>query len=375
MSAVMKRFGWIVVAFFAVSACVDPVYFDAPPPQNIVVVDGEINDDAGPYTVKILRGMALDADTSKVDYVSGAQIVLHSDVGETEEFHEVAEGIYQTGGTIRGTIGNSYYIDLRMPDGATFTSEPEKIMPAGEVTDIRFQFEPRIKKTTYGDLPADVFNIFIDAVSAATNKTSYVRWRFRGTYKTGTNPEYHKTYLSGFYYFKTPWPCSGWEVDPADGGGILTRKRDCTCCTCYVKDYDSTPRLSDNELVSGGEFNNVKVAEVPITRATFYEKYRVEIEQMTITQKAFDFFKIIRAQKDGASNLFQPPPGQLRGNINAVNADYQVIGLFWATSIKRKAIYITADDLPYRIARDTIVYPCTDIYANSTTIKPDYWDE
>lgn len=133
------------------------------------------------------------------------------------------------------------------------------------------------------------------------------------------------------------------------------------------------PRLSDTDLVVNGQFRNVKVAEVPITRATFFEKYRVEIEQMTISKNAFDFFKIIRAQKEGASNLFQPPPGKLTGNIRPVNADYEIVGLFWAASINRKDIYIHEADLPHPMAVDIITFPCTDVFRHSTTIKPDFW--
>jgi hypothetical protein len=126
--------------------------------------------------------------------------------------------------------------------------------------------------------------------------------------------------------------------------------------------------------VSNGQFRNVKVGEAPITRMTFLEKYHVAIEQMTITKNAFEFLKIIRNQKANTANLFQPPPGRLVGNIKPVNASYNVVGLFSAASVTRDAIFISKDDLPYKLPRDTVPLPCT-AYPNSSTVKPGFWDE
>jgi hypothetical protein len=126
--------------------------------------------------------------------------------------------------------------------------------------------------------------------------------------------------------------------------------------------------------VSEGQFRNVKVAEVPITRATFIEKYHVGLEQMAISKNAFEFFKITRTQKENATNLFQPPPGRHVGNIKALNNGQQVVGLFWAASVTHGSIFITKEDLPYTLAKDVIPFPCTS-YPNSSATKPDFWDE
>jgi hypothetical protein len=111
---------------------------------------------------------------------------------------------------------------------------------------------------------------------------------------------------------------------------------------------------------------------VPITRATFIEKYYVRIEQLAITKSAFDFFKITRAQKENNTNLFQPPPGRHVGNMISDNS-YDVIGLFWAAGVTSDAIFIPREAVPYTPARDTIPFPCTN-YAHSTTTRPDFWD-
>jgi hypothetical protein len=126
-------------------------------------------------------------------------------------------------------------------------------------------------------------------------------------------------------------------------------------------------------LISGTQFNNIKVGEVPINEVLFYDKYMVDVEQMSLTKQAYNFFKLIRTQKEGASSLFQPPSGEIRGNINAVNNNESIIGIFWATSINKKTIFILPGDVPYKLVEPVpILYPCTN-YPNSTTVKPAGW--
>jgi hypothetical protein len=364
----------LLTTFVVVSACVDPIAFDTTEYEDVIALDGSITTEPGPYTITMSRGVTLDTDTTLTAHVAGASIVLHSDAGESEPFAEVQPGVYRTGGVITGKIGSTYHVSITMPDGATFESEPETLLMPGQVDAIHFRYEARTVEKLYGPEAADVFNIYIDASTESSGeRTNFVRWRFTGTYVTETNPEKHTSTLQGFVY-KTPWECSGWVVDPAKGGGILRQDFPCACCRCWITAYEASPKLSDEALMEGGEVSDLKIAEVPINRVTFFEKYKVSVDQMNISANAFDFFKVIRTQKDGVSNLFQLPPGKITGNIRPINADYQIIGLFWAASVNRKSIYITKDDVPYKIAHDVIPFPCTS-YGNSTATKPADWDD
>ncbi|HMJ67850.1 MAG TPA: DUF4249 domain-containing protein [Cyclobacteriaceae bacterium] len=366
---------WILI-FIVVTACVDPIMVDAPGAAEILVVDGSITDAPGPYWVKISRGVSLEADSAVHTRVRNAIVKLYDDTGAVENFVEPRPGEYRTDGAIRGTIGRTYHITAQLPDGTILESEPEKIYPRGQITSIRHQFDARSDTRAYGVFAADAFNIFVDGDAPTANgEEAYVRWRMTGTYKVMTHPELHETLALEFYY-KTPYPCSGYNVAPALHGGILEKVTECTCCTCWVKQFDAKPQLSDTELVSNGQFRNVKVGEVPISGATFYDKYKIDVEQMTISRSAFEFFKLIRLQKDAPSNLFQPPPGRLTGNIRSSKEEQVVVGLFWATSVTRTSTYLLKSDVPYIVPPiKKITEPCNTSFAKSTTTKPADWDE
>ncbi|HZY79647.1 MAG TPA: DUF4249 family protein [Cyclobacteriaceae bacterium] len=373
MIRILTILRWIVV-FVALNACVEPIAFEVPPPQDIIVLDGSINDMPGPYQLKIFRGRSVQHDTTYHFPVQRATVTLHEDTGAEEAMLEGNPGEYSTRGIIQGKVGRSYHVTVQLPDGQILTSEPETILPPGEISAVRHEFEARTLHEAFGDVASDVFNIYIDSRGNAESKeSSFVRWRLRGVYTVKTRPELHVTFLQVSAYM-TPWPCSGFVVEPALGGGKLVQVAPCLCCDCWVRIFESTTRLSDTELVVDGEFRNVKVGEVPINRETFHDKFLAEVEQMPLSKTAYDYFKLIREQKEAPSNLFQPPMGRLRGNVNAQDPNYPVIGLFWATSITRSSIYLTKDDVPYELpAMDLIAEPCNVYFANSTTTKPGQW--
>ena len=365
----------ILLLFVFLDGCVDRIVFPVAPAQLQTVIDGMISDQPGPYTVKISQAIDLNADSIIRVPVPHANVKLHDDEGNVENYAETAPGDYATGGLIRGKVGHSYYVTVETDDGVTFQSEPDLMKPVGEIDEIKFEFEARTKEEPYGIVQRDIFKVLIDARSVADDE-NYVRWRFKGTYKVFSYPELHFVWNSGFK-LKDPYPCSGFIVGggPTFSGGILTQVGPCTCCTCWGQQFESQPQLSDGQLVVNNQFKNIQVGEVPINTATFYDKYLVEVEQMSMSKKAFEFFKLIRSQKEGVSSLFQPPSGEIKGNFKAVNSTAPVIGLFWATSIKSKSIYIRRSDVPYGVPPiPEIRYPCT-WYPNAVNVKPSNWED
>ncbi|MBA4144926.1 MAG: hypothetical protein C0523_04125 [Cytophaga sp.] len=363
---------WILIIIIA-TACVEPINFTLPPPQYQTIVEGMISDSPGPYTVKVSKALDLNTDSVYRPPVENARIKLYDDEGNVENFVEINPGVYKTSGAMRGRIAHSYHIRIETEDGKIFESEPDQVNPVGKISSIRYEFESRKKEEKYGDVQADVFNIYLDA-DAGAKEENYVRWRFTGTYKVVTNPELHEIFLQVSSY-RDPLPCSGYIVTPALGGGKLEKVGECSCCTCWVNQYENLPQLSDVQLVSNNQFKNIKIGEVPITPATFYDKYVITVEQLSLTKKTFDFFKLIRAQKEEASSLFQPPSGEIIGNVHSVNSDAAVVGIFWAASMKSKQIAIPRSNIPYLLAPIYFVPDaCTKFYSNATTVKPDGWD-
>lgn len=368
----------IYLLFILVSACVEPIEFEVPSAETLIIVEGSITNEDTTYQVQISRAIPVNADTLIRPPVKNARVTLFDDDDNSEDFTEVSPGIYETSGVMRGEIGRSYHIRIEMEDGKVFESEPDLMKPVGTVQDIRYEYEERLEEEFFGVVRKDVFNIFIDS-DAGPGLGNYVRWRYKGTYRIVTNPERREIILAwSDSALKAPRPCSGF-VTAGTKSGVGTRLvkvAPCTCCECWISEPEKAPQLSDDLLIADKQFNNIKVGEVPISNVTFYDKYMVEVEQMSLSQTAFEFFKLVRIQKTQASNIFQPPSGEIVGNIRPTNSDERVVGLFYASAVSKNKTFIDRDAVPYLLTpTELIPESCLLKFDYSTTEKPKKWED
>ena len=83
------------------------------------VIEGNITDQPGPYTVTISQSTAFDVPYA-FQGVGGATVTIRDDAGNSEILQEVEKGVYKTS-TLSGVEGRTY--DLRISVGEkTFTS-------------------------------------------------------------------------------------------------------------------------------------------------------------------------------------------------------------------------------------------------------------
>jgi hypothetical protein len=355
-----------LLLFLIIISCVDPIAFDIPSVSFTFVVDGSITDRPGPYRVFLGRAASLDQDLDFRRGITGATVTIKSDQGDNEVLIETSNGNYETRVT-QGIVGRSYWITIVTADGAVYESAPEKLNAAGELQSITTEFEDDfILVNNFGE-NKDKFNVSVNATGSLSTG-NYMRWRTTGTYGILTFPHLITTNIMGVL-IPNPPPCSGYDVV----NGFLTQIDGCECCECWVSVNDRLPFVSDDAVLEGGIFKNVFIGSVPVTRRTFYDKYHVSVEQIAHTQQAFEYFRLIKAQKDGATSLFQPPSGKLRGNIHRLDSKEEVLGYFWAGGITSKSTFITRDMVPYRVPRiDTVIIECH-FLNGATADRPEFW--
>jgi hypothetical protein len=364
----MKTFRWLLVYFF-LTACIDRIDFDAPSVEYQLVVDGMITTEAGPYSISLSKALALNRDLDYRLPVFGAKVILITNDGTSETLSEGDKGIYYTQSSTLGKIGSSYKIKIETADGKQYESENETILPAGEITSIKYEFAPATVVQNGFEFKADKFDILIDA-EGASGTENYIRWKSVGTYQILTFPQFRtKTDPATGLQVPDPPPCSGFVVI----GGSLVYNSECTCCNCWVTSYEKIPQVSDDDFIEGAHFKNVRIVSLPINPTTFYDKYYIEVQQMNLSKNAFTYWKLIQAQKEGATSLFQPPAAKLRSNIKCLSCDEEVQGYFLATSIHRKGLFILRQDVPYKLGpMDTVRNSCEAVI-NSTASKPSFW--
>jgi hypothetical protein len=355
----------VFLMYVLLSACVDPISYKAPAAEQQLVVDGTITDEPGPYVIALSRTRALGTSSYATSPVLDAKISIQSDTGETDNLIAVSgqPGSYQTT-FIQGVVGRSYSITIKLGNGAVYSSDVEKLPPPGTIDAIEYEFEARIQP---GGIAAGIFKIFSTG-KAGSDGENYFRWRTFGTYKVRNFPEL-RTKVVGEAVVPDPDPCSGYINK---NGILIFVGPPCDCCTCWISEY-GIPTVTDTRLLTGGSFNKVRVGTATANRRTFYDKYYVEVQMMSLTQQAYNFWKLIESQREGASSLFQPPLAQVKSNVHSLSKPDEVIqGYFGASGIRRQSIYLTKKDVPLLLLpTDTVKYSC--IGLNSSNIQPPFW--
>ena len=379
-----------VIAILSSAACVDRINFDIGSGDTFpVVIDGFISDEPGPYIIRVSKAFDIESKFSIKTPISIKQLVLSDDQGVSEVLSEISNGVYKTDSTgIRGIVGRVYKLRVELLTGRVYESIPDTLQSAGTVDSVYFNFtQGKVKidgTTSYG------FDVFFNS-SAGSKSNNYFLWKFTGTYQVKTNPQFHRIACATIADdcpnavancgCPQPLPCSGY----IQVGSIynLTYKSPCTCCSCWVKIYNSVPIISDRQFVEDGRFRDIKVHYAPLTPYTLMFKMHAEVKQLSLSHNAFSFWKAVKDQKEATNSLFQPVTGRISANFKQISGPPgPVEGIFFAAGVSSKAIYIVPNDVPFPglIPQDK-PFPyvnkidfgsCLD-FPNSTTKRPSFW--
>lgn len=107
----MKRLILFSILIAVISAsCTKNIHLNLQNASGMLVIEGNINDQPGPYTV-LLSSTITFYDTDKVVPVSGGKIIISDDAGNRDSLTEFKPGIYHTS-SIAGVVGRTYHLSV-----------------------------------------------------------------------------------------------------------------------------------------------------------------------------------------------------------------------------------------------------------------------
>lgn len=115
----MKKTRFFILGAVTLFSCqkVVQLNLNTEPPQ--LVIQGEVTDGAGPYTVTINRSVGFYSDNN-FPPVDGATVKISDNTGLTDTLTETTPGNYQTH-LLQGVIGNTYTLSVTVAD-TTYTA-------------------------------------------------------------------------------------------------------------------------------------------------------------------------------------------------------------------------------------------------------------
>lgn len=349
-------------------ACVDPLNVKLTNTEKRLVVDGLITDQPGPYQVKLFYYSNEFSPVTRSQFipVTSARLSVTDDRQKAFYLTEISPGIYETNeDEFTGEIGREYFLSITTAEGVAYQSNVQSMTAPGEISNLYFEFEAQ-PKPQYDD----ALKVYIDS-KGELEKDNLFRWRWTTIYKTKTNPELYVEDTPGGGTRPAPLPCSGYIYR----GGRLVPVGECSCCFCWSYNYSEGAYVSKNEFVSESQFNKQYLGLIPVTSMHFYDRYYIEVQQLSVTDEAYHFWSLVEKQQKGATDIFQPNAIKIRGNIKGItNPDEEVLGFFGASAVALKSMYIDKSIIPYELPPiDPIHDSCVEYFKNATTEKPFFW--
>lgn len=345
--------GWLL------SACVERIELDESlAGASLLVVDGGVTDAAGPYEVTLsYTSPTLEAYRGEV--LSGAEVYIADEEENRANLTETPEdpGTYRTdSASFRGAVGRTYTLHIITPDGQTYASRPETMLPVAPIDSIYFELESRPRVSAIGTLSDEWGLQFYVKTRGGDDKASYYRWRWTETFQ-----------------FTAP----------------LTLPMQLSTPICYQSvgsarfiNIATTEGLRRNRIEQQPLNFVVKAGRKLLTR------YSLLVQQHSLTERAYTFWENIRAQQEEAGSVFAPPPSPIAGNVYRVEDEREVVlGYFQASAVTEQRIFVTRSQVPAEPGGNPngfaecgpgtsepsdYCYDCT-LISGTTTEPPSFW--
>jgi len=125
----------LVVLSCFLSSCKKVIKLDLGTSSPQIVIQGDIYDHQGPYSVQISKSVNF-YDSNTYPAVSGATVIISDNTGHSEQLKEESPGLYSTL-ALQGVPGRTYNLLVKI-DGQTYTASSTMPEPV-EIASVYFQ--------------------------------------------------------------------------------------------------------------------------------------------------------------------------------------------------------------------------------------------
>lgn len=161
----MKKLVYIFSVCVVFFSCEKVIDLDLNSTNPKVVIEASINNEPGPYQVRVTRTVNYDAPEE--NFINNALVIIQDDLGAIDTLLSIGNGVYQTQSTV-GAIGRTYTLSVSV-EGETYTHSSymhdlvELDTVIAELTVNPFTFEPQMMVTgkfTDPGTPNDYYRMF-----------------------------------------------------------------------------------------------------------------------------------------------------------------------------------------------------------------------
>ena len=344
---------WILILSCTLS-CVESFDFSATDPDNFLVVDGRITQSQGMVNQILLSRTStfIGGDGTPE---TGAQIVIVTGEGLTENYQEVSPGMYLLeGDNVVGAEGNSSSIEITLSNGEIYRSQPEVMPSLVRADSIYFRTAIESELSSGGIvIDRELVKIFIDTPISSNDVPFRIRWTMEEAY----------SFTDLAFPPDSPMVC--YAISPFQQQTILLASGE------------------DLSLTTLKEFELGSRSIIP--KVEFVELHYFSAFQHSLTEEAYEYWEKIAQLTNRVGTIFDTPPAPVQGNVFNVNDPEEVVlGYFEVTAIDTIRTFTRPSELePFFINSpcefsgrrlQDFCFNC--LLLDKTSLeRPDYWGQ
>ncbi|MEL7531712.1 MAG: DUF4249 domain-containing protein [Bacteroidota bacterium] len=346
--AIYKFLPAMILLAMLLTACIDEVDFPIDREEPLVFVDGMISDSLDTYTIRLGYSAELGEGNDNILIpIADAEVTVQDEQGNLVAFIPDGNGLYQA--TMAGVPGRAYQLKARLAGGREIESEMEVLPPSIPISSLKAEVEVEEFLNTFNNLSIRESLVLRASSDIPSGERPYLRWQVRGEYE-----------------FREGYP------------GALSTK------WCYIPDKVDINQLNifDSRLLAGDELREQEILTTDYNYRFAY-MYCFHVQQLRISEKEFNYWSQIALLLNRSGSLFDPPPGNIRGNMYDAQDDSKaVLGFFSVAGASYKRQFISRDTTNIYIddrCRFQFNVPtpqaCIDCLTldGSKVERPDYW--
>ena len=272
--------------------------------EKIPVIQGIITDNPGPYSIDLSWASSYYENNDLP--IINARVTVKDELGNTYQFHEQANGRYNSQyGEFTGIAGKTYTLWVELPDGMVYESYPETMHAQpfidsvyAEVDEVEF-----FKKDYFGEIipyTLQGLTVYMN-ISNISDKVNY--YRFATEYLT------QRFYPQpGMYAIQTKMV----DEIPVTLPSLKNENKQ------VIRNHEICflPYFYDPDLL---DYDGYGWIVIPVVYA--------------ISDKAFDYYQAISKQLNADKRIFDPIPSQISGNIRCITDTAKLVyGFFEVAS-------------------------------------------
>lgn len=340
----IKKYFYIIF-LFSLTACIDPYSVEVEEGAQLLTVDGMITNGPGPHAIRLTRSDTYGSVfEGLVRPVASATVIVRDDQGVVTFFSEDPEdrGVYYSSEDFSAKIGRSYSLQIQLQDGKVYSSLPERVESAPELKNLKTKV---LKIAVEGEENVRSGVQLIAEVDDPSDQNNFYFWKnSESTYVLKTRPDLYTPRPSDTNTSREPQP------------------KDC-CIVCFRTELLGVGGIYiENDDNFNGLNTQVPVAFIEDDGLRFVDTYRTDVKQLSISQDAYRYLRLVKQQVEVSGSVFDPPPANIRGNMLSLDDPEEVVlGFFIAAGETSKRIYIDGEELDFRQPVTIIPDDCREV--------------